>query len=115
MSPDDAFKYTSFYKDILEAEAREVGEREYDLCDLVCPLSKMKAAELIDNLNVGETAKIILDDADSLKSVAQELKTGGIKPDFELGGEEEDLKQGIAWVTSKGVRVDPVTGDIVEG
>lgn len=30
ISPDDAFKYTSFYKDILEAESREVGEREYE-------------------------------------------------------------------------------------
>jgi len=30
MSPDDAFKYASFYKDILEAESREVGKREYE-------------------------------------------------------------------------------------
>ena len=35
---------------------------------------------------------------------------------LELGGEEKDIEDGIAWVTSKGVRVDPVTGeDIVEG
>ncbi len=34
---------------------------------------------------------------------------------LELEGEEKDLEQGIAWVTSKGVRVDPVIGDIVEG
>jgi len=34
---------------------------------------------------------------------------------LELEGEEADIDQGIAWVTSKGVRVDPVTGDIVEG
>ena len=34
---------------------------------------------------------------------------------LELEGEEEDIEQGITWVTSKGVRVDPVTGDIVEG
>ncbi len=62
-------------------------KREYDLCDLVCPLSKMKATELIDNLNVGETAEIILGDTDSLKSVAQELKTRGIKPAFKQDGE----------------------------
>ena len=87
ISPDDAFKYTSFYKDILETELKEVEEREYDLCDLVCPLSKIKATELIDNLNEGETARIILGDTDSLKSVAQELKTRGIKPGFEREGE----------------------------
>ena len=34
---------------------------------------------------------------------------------LELEGAEKDIEQGIAWVTSKGVRVDPVIGDIVEG
>jgi len=34
---------------------------------------------------------------------------------LELEGEENDIEQGIAWVTSKGVRVDPVIGDVVEG
>lgn len=34
---------------------------------------------------------------------------------LELEGEENDIEQGIAWMTSKGIRVDPVIGDIVEG
>ncbi|MEE9398912.1 MAG: NIL domain-containing protein [Dehalococcoidales bacterium] len=34
---------------------------------------------------------------------------------LELTGEENDIEQAIVWVTSKGVRVDPVTGDILEG
>lgn len=34
---------------------------------------------------------------------------------LELEGEENDIEQGIAWVSAKGVRVDPVTGDVVEG
>lgn len=34
---------------------------------------------------------------------------------LELDGEEKEIEEGIAWVTSKGVRVDPVIGDIVEG
>jgi len=85
ISPDDAFKYSSFYKDILESG--EIRERECDLCDLVCPLSKMKATELIDTLDEGETIKIILGDTDSLKSVAQELKTRGIQPSFEKESE----------------------------
>ena len=34
---------------------------------------------------------------------------------LELEGEEKDIDQGIAWVISKGVRVDPVVGDIIEG
>ncbi|MCL0060543.1 FeS-binding protein [Dehalococcoidia bacterium] len=34
---------------------------------------------------------------------------------LELEGEEEDIEQGIAWVGSKGVRVDPVIGDALEG
>ena len=34
---------------------------------------------------------------------------------LELEGEEADIEQGIGWVKGKGVRVDPVIGDIVEG
>ena len=34
---------------------------------------------------------------------------------LELEGKGEDIERGIAWVTNKGVRVDPVVGDIVEG
>ena len=34
---------------------------------------------------------------------------------LELEGEENNIEQGIAWVTSKGMRVDPVTEDMAEG
>ncbi len=34
---------------------------------------------------------------------------------LELEGEEKDIEEGLAWVTSKGVRVDPVIGNTVEG
>jgi len=34
---------------------------------------------------------------------------------LELEGEEENIEQGIAWVTAKGVRVDPVIGNALEG
>ncbi len=34
---------------------------------------------------------------------------------LEMEGKEEDIEQVIAWVTSKGVRVDSIIGDIVEG
>ena len=62
-------------------------EETCDLSGFVCPLSKMKATEFMDNLGGGETATIILGDADSLKSVAQELKSRGIKPVFQQDGE----------------------------
>lgn len=34
---------------------------------------------------------------------------------LELEGEDEEINRGIAWVTAKGVRVDPIEGDVVEG
>ena len=34
---------------------------------------------------------------------------------LELEGEEEDIKRGIVWVTAKGVRVDRIIGDALEG
>ena len=33
---------------------------------------------------------------------------------LELEGKEDDLEQGITWVTSKGMRVDPATEDVAE-
>jgi len=30
---------------------------------------------------------------------------------LELEGEEKNIEDGIAWMTSRGVRVDPVSGD----
>ena len=34
---------------------------------------------------------------------------------LELEGQEEEIERGVGWVIDKGVRVDPVIGDIVEG
>lgn len=34
---------------------------------------------------------------------------------LELEGEEEEIERGLAWVKEKGVRVDPVLGDVIEG
>ncbi len=34
---------------------------------------------------------------------------------LELEGEMEEIERGVNWVVERGVRVDPVAGDIVEG
>ena len=34
---------------------------------------------------------------------------------LELEGEEAHIDQGLAWVASIGARVDPVSGDVIEG
>lgn len=34
---------------------------------------------------------------------------------LEIEGEPDEIDRSIAWAESKGVRVDPITGDIVEG
>ena len=33
---------------------------------------------------------------------------------LELEGEEEEIERGLDWVTSMGVRDDPVSGDVIE-
>ncbi len=80
ISPDDAFKYAGFYKEVLETMQDEPVVKEYDLSDYVCPISKIKSLEVIEDLNVGETIKIKLGDIDSLKNVIREVKTRGLKP-----------------------------------
>lgn len=34
---------------------------------------------------------------------------------LELEGNDKEIEAGIAWVKERGVRVDPIVGDIVEG
>ena len=34
---------------------------------------------------------------------------------LELEGKPDEIARGVAWAESRGVRVDPVTGDVVEG
>jgi L-aspartate semialdehyde sulfurtransferase ferredoxin len=34
---------------------------------------------------------------------------------LELDGDAEEIEKGLAWVSSTGVRVDPVSGDVVDG
>jgi len=34
---------------------------------------------------------------------------------LELEGNEQDINEGLAWVSTTGVRVDPISGDIIEG
>ncbi|MGB6836648.1 MAG: NIL domain-containing protein [Dehalococcoidia bacterium] len=34
---------------------------------------------------------------------------------LEVEGDLEEIERGLEWVAAKGVRVDPVSGDIVEG
>ena len=34
---------------------------------------------------------------------------------LELDGEQNEIKKGLDWARSRGVRVDPVGGDIIEG
>ena len=34
---------------------------------------------------------------------------------LELDGDEEEIKSGLEWVNSTGVRVDPLGGDVIAG
>ncbi len=34
---------------------------------------------------------------------------------LELEGDSEVIENGLEWVTSTGVRIDPIAGDIIEG
>ena len=33
---------------------------------------------------------------------------------LELDGEDSEINRGLAWVSSTGVRVDPISGDVIE-
>ncbi|MBI2918228.1 MAG: NIL domain-containing protein [Chloroflexi bacterium] len=53
-------------------------------------------------------------------SVVTNIRRADVRKDrgwvvLELEGDEAEIEKGIAWVSSQGVRVDPVAGDVVEG
>lgn len=87
ISPDDAFKYASFYREYLEGETARQATRDVDLSALICPLSKIKAIEALETLEAGESIKLVLGDADSLKNVIEEIKVRGLKPRFKQESE----------------------------
>jgi len=91
ISPDDAFKYASFFKEFLTAEVAEPAEKRYDLSDLVCPLSRIKATELIDRSQKGDVLAIELGDVDSVRSLSHDLKERGIKAEVARTGNERFL------------------------
>lgn len=34
---------------------------------------------------------------------------------LELEGNQKDIEKSLEWINSKGIRVDPISGDVVEG
>lgn len=67
---------------VCNPEVSESGEKEWDLCDLSCPLSQVKTMEILDSLASGESARIILSDKESAVNIAQHSKAKDFKLDF---------------------------------
>ena len=53
-------------------------------------------------------------------SIVTNIRRADVRDDMgwvvlELEGEEDEIDNGLQWVAASGVRVDPVSGDVVEG
>ena len=53
-------------------------------------------------------------------SVITNIRRADVREDMgwvilELEGDEDEIARSLEWITSAGVRVDPVIGDVVEG
>ena len=53
-------------------------------------------------------------------SIVTNIRRADVREDvgwvvLELDGEDAEIKRGLEWVGSTGVRVDPVSGDVIEG
>lgn len=59
--------------------------------------------------NLGHEFRVIT----NVRMADVDEKTGWVL--LELEGEADEVDRSIAWAQSKGVRVDPVAGDVVEG
>ncbi len=49
----------------------------------------------------------------NIRMAAVDEHTGWVV--LELEGEPDEIARGVAWTESRGVRVDPITGDVIEG
>ena len=58
-------------------------------------------------------AALCVDDSTASRTVGLLEDRGWVV--LELDGPVEEIERGLEWVAAKGVRVDPVPGDIVEG
>ncbi len=52
--------------------------------------------------------------------VVTNIRMADVEEDFgwvilELEGDEDEIDRAVAWARAEGVRVDPITGDVVEG
>ena len=59
--------------------------------------------------NLGHEFRVIT----NVRMADVDEKTGWVL--LELEGDADEVERSIAWAMAKGVRVDPVAGDIVEG
>jgi hypothetical protein len=59
--------------------------------------------------NLGHEFRVIT----NVRMADVDEKTGWVV--LELEGEAAEIERSLAWAQAKGVRVDPVTGDVVEG
>lgn len=53
-------------------------------------------------------------------SVITNIRRADVREDMgwvilELEGDEDEIARSLEWITSAGVRIDPVSGDVVEG
>jgi len=59
--------------------------------------------------NLGRQFKVVT----NVRMADVDAKTGWVV--LELDGDAEEIERSLSWAQEKGVRVDPVSGDIVEG
>lgn len=59
--------------------------------------------------NLGHEFKVVT----NVRMADVDAKTGWVT--LELDGESAEIDRSLAWVQAKGVRVDPVDGDVIEG
>lgn len=59
--------------------------------------------------NLGQQFRVVT----NVRMADVDEKTGWVL--LELEGEPAEIDRSLAWAQGKGVRVDPVTGDVIEG
>ena len=77
ISPDDAFKYGSFFAPYVAEERKSMTDKQIDLKGEVCPMTFVKSKLALEEMKVGQVLEVIIDYAGSVENVPKSMEEQG--------------------------------------
>ena len=77
ISPDDAFKYPSFFAPYVTGEKKQSMDKVVDLKGEICPLTFVKSKLVLEGMKSGQILEVIVDHEPAIENVPRSMKNEG--------------------------------------